>query len=78
MSVVQEALTEELKARIKTTAFYREQIETAKTNAKKNLYTKKLRKNNQIVADILIALDKLLKEQTPDPSGSPSLSYESQ
>lgn len=38
---------------------FRDAIETAKTNAKKNLYRKKLKKNNKKMMNMLVAFDKL-------------------
>jgi hypothetical protein len=38
---------------------YKEKIDTAKTKPKKDLYLKKLRKNNKTLADMIIRLERL-------------------
>jgi RNA processing factor Prp31 len=62
MSFVKEALIEEIREAIKRSTDYKEKIDTAKTSIKANTYKKKLKKNNQIVADLVMALDKIDKE----------------
>ena len=50
MSIVKEAIMVELQSAMKS---------SAKTKVKSTFYTKKLKSSNQIVADLLIALDKV-------------------
>lgn len=59
MSVVKDILIDELKSSIALSSEYAIKIKRAKTKTKANLYHKKLKKNNQIVADLIVALDKL-------------------
>jgi predicted DNA-binding protein YlxM (UPF0122 family) len=61
MSIVKEALVDELKSAIELSKEYDSKIKTAKTKVKSDVYTKKLKKNNKIVADLVIALDKVDK-----------------
>jgi len=62
MSFVKEALIAEIQDAIKLSKEYKEKIDTAKTTVKQTVYRKKLKKNNQIVADMVMALDKLNKQ----------------
>lgn len=59
MSIVKEALVEELQSAMKLSKEYSDKVKTAKTKVKSTFYTKKLKNSNQIVADLLIALDKV-------------------
>lgn len=62
MSLVKEAIMAELQDAIKLSTEYKEKLDNAKTDIKAKTYKKKLKKNNQIIADMLIALDKLDKQ----------------
>lgn len=66
MSMVRQAIIEELRELIPKSQEFSYRIETAKTNVKRDLYKKKLKKNNQKVADLIIALEKLEKEERND------------
>jgi len=59
MSVVKKALLDELQTSIRLSKEYSDKIKNAKTKTKIDLYRKKLKKNNNIIADMMIALDKL-------------------
>ena len=61
MSIVKEAIVDELQSAIGLSKEYADKIKTAKTKLKSDIYTKKLKKNNKIVADLVIALDKVGK-----------------
>jgi len=63
MSIVREALIEEIKQKAELSQEYYNIINGAKTEAKKRVYRKKLTKHNNILADLLISLDKLDKAQ---------------
>lgn len=63
MSIVKDALIEEIKQKAKLSQDYYNTIQAATTEAKKRLYRKKLTKHNNMLADLLISLDKLEKSQ---------------
>ena len=63
MSIVKDALIEEIKQKAELSQDYFNLIKTATTAAKKRLYQKKLTKHNNILADLIISLDKLEKSQ---------------
>lgn len=63
MSIVKDALIEEIKQKAELSQDYYNIIQTATTAAKKRLYRKKLTKHNNILADLIISLDKLEKSQ---------------
>lgn len=54
-------LTGAIKETVEISRQYREKVSGAKTSAKKKYYTKKLRKNNQQLADMLVRLEQLNK-----------------
>jgi len=62
MSIVREALMAEIKQKAELSQDYYNIIRDAKTEAKKRVYKKKLKNHNNILADLLIALDKLDKQ----------------
>lgn len=66
MSIVREAIKQELVDLIPKSQEYAEQIKTAKTDTKKRMLRKKLVKNNQKIADLMIALDRLPEEENDD------------
>lgn len=45
---------------------YKEKIDTAKTKPKKDLYAKKIRKNNDKLADMIIRLEQLNRIESND------------
>ncbi len=59
MSIIKNALIEEIKERTKTSQTYYDLIQLAKTETKKNFYKKKLFIHNNSLADLIISLDKL-------------------
>ncbi len=63
MSIVKDALIEEIKQKAELSQDYYNIINAATTEAKKRLYRKKLAKHNNILADLIISLDKLEKSQ---------------
>lgn len=63
MSIVKDALIEEIKQKAELSQDYYNIIQTASTEAKKRLYRKKLAKHNNMLADLIISLDKLEKSQ---------------
>ena len=63
MSIVKDALIEEIKQKAELSKDYYNIIRDAKTEAKKRLYKKKLAAHNNILADLIISLDKLNKSQ---------------
>jgi len=63
MSIVKDALIEEIKEKAELSQDYYNIIQSAKTEAKKRLYQKKLKAHNNILADLIISLDKLNKSQ---------------
>ncbi len=63
MSIVREALLEEIKQKAEISQDYYNTIHTAKTEAKSRVFRKKLTKHNNILADLIISLDKLDKAQ---------------
>ncbi len=63
MSIVREALIEEIKQKAEISQDYYNTIRSAKTEAKKRVFRKKLTNHNNILADLLISLDKLDKAQ---------------
>jgi hypothetical protein len=63
MSIVKDALIEEIKEKAELSQEYYNIIQSAKTEAKKRLYQKKLKAHNNILADLIISLDKLNKSQ---------------
>ena len=63
MSIVREALIEEIKQKAELSQDYYNTIQHAQTEAKRRIFRKKLTKHNNILADLLISLDKLDKAQ---------------
>lgn len=63
MSIVREALIEEIKQKAELSQDYYNTIQRAQTDAKRRIFRKKLTKHNNILADLLISLDKLDKAQ---------------
>lgn len=63
MSKVKTAITEEIKDRIRISLEFRKRVDESKTTSKKNFYMRKLRENNKIASDLLIALERLNQSQ---------------
>ena len=63
MSLVKQALILEIRQHIANAVDWKQKIDTAKTEAKRNVYKKKLKKNNIEAADLFTALDKLLVKE---------------
>ena len=63
MSIVKDALIAEIKHKAQLSQEYYNIIKSAKSEAKKRLYRKKLTKHNNVLADLIISLDKLEKSQ---------------
>ncbi len=62
MAMVKDILKDEINKAIARSKGYAEKIAASTTEPKKNLYTKKLKKNNKVMADLIIALDKIQKK----------------
>lgn len=56
INLITEGLQAEIKSLMETSKKFQELITTAKTNLKKEIYTKKLKKNNQMLFNALILL----------------------
>lgn len=56
---MRDVVVAELQRRIKISKDLQQIINTAKTKPKKDLYLKKIRKNNEAVADLLVALQRI-------------------
>ncbi len=63
MSIVADAVLNELQAALAISKNFQGAIKLAKTSAKSAFYTKKLKKNNKKVANLLIGLDNIEKAQ---------------
>lgn len=59
MSIVKDALIAEIKEKAQISQEYYDKIQNAKTNAKAKHYKKKLAEHNNVLADLIISLDKL-------------------
>jgi hypothetical protein len=74
MSLVKKELIREVQELALVSRKYSDLIKNAKTNAKKEFYSKRLKKNNNKVANILQAIDRLDKDKerrhaNADPEG---------
>lgn len=76
MSLVKQAIIAELQELIPKSKHYADQLETAKTKVKKDLMRKRLKKNNEKVADLLVALDKLDKKEKENEDAVPERGVE--
>jgi len=63
MSIVENALRDELKSAIQISKDYVTKIKESYTDTKSDYYYKKLKKNNKKVANLVINLDKLQKSK---------------
>ena len=61
MSIVKDALIAEITEKAALSQEYYDTIQSAKTKVKKKIYEKKLAAHNNMLADLLISLDKLEK-----------------
>lgn len=61
MSIVQDSLRKELALAVTLSKDYDKKIKSAKTKTKTNFYKKKLKKNNNLIANMIIGLDKIEK-----------------
>ena len=68
MSIVKNAIKEELTTAVAVSKGYANKIATAKTKIKSDTYRKKLKKNNQVVANLLLALDKIENKEYNSPN----------
>ena len=59
MSIVKDALIAEIKEKAEKSQELYNTIQEAKTNTKKKFYQEKLAEHNNILADLIISLDKL-------------------
>lgn len=77
MSLVKDALIAEFKDLAKVSIEFKQKMDTAKTFAKREVYKKKLKKNNIRAAEVLSALEILMKkEQAADGVEDEALSLE--
>jgi len=58
-TILKETVKVELQSLIAQSVKFQNLINTSKTNVKQNLYKKKLKKNNEKIYDLLLALDKI-------------------
>jgi len=72
MSIVEETLKEELQKRLVLSTKYKSELENAKTPYKREYYTKKLHKNNQVIYSLLEAFERVTnkKKETSDEAVS--------
>lgn len=61
MSIIRDSLKIEIENALKISLGYVDKIKTAKTKPKEVLYTKKLKKNNKKLAELIIGLDTIEK-----------------
>lgn len=57
--IVKQTIVAELEELMPKSAYYKKQLDTAKTNTKRRLMQKRLKKNNQQVISLIAALQKL-------------------
>lgn len=65
MSIVHNALKEELLQAIETASKYEEKIASAKTDYKKAYYTKKLNQKTEQINNMLEGLNRLIQKDKP-------------
>lgn len=63
MSIVKQTLILEIRQHIANAVEWKQKIDSAKTETKRSVYKKKLKKNNIAAADLFTALDKLVKNE---------------
>jgi hypothetical protein len=73
MSAVQEVIKEEIQKRIALSADYKSKLETATTSYKREYYSKKLHKNNQLIVSLLEGFERVTdKKENSDEAVSPT------
>ncbi len=63
MSLVKQAIIAELQELMPKSTHYSEQYENAKTKPKRDLMMKRLKKNNEKIADLIVALEKINEKE---------------
>lgn len=63
MSLVKQGIIIEIRERMTKAVELKQTIDNSKTETKRNVYKKKLKKNNIEAADLFIALSKLTKKE---------------
>lgn len=66
MSSIKELLVEELRKGATLSTEYKEAKDGSKTRYKRNYYLKKLQKNNELNAKIIVTLERLNEEEKKD------------
>ncbi len=61
MSVIRDSIRQELTLAVNLSTEYSSKVKFAKTKTKSNYYSKKLKKNNNLIANMIISLDKIEK-----------------
>lgn len=61
MSIVRDSLRKELSLAVTLSEEYSANAKSARTKTKNTYFTKKLKKNNNLIANMIIALDKIEK-----------------
>lgn len=69
MSIVKDAILVELRERVVKSQEYDALCTTAKTKTKREFYKKKLRENNIVVADLIVALERINKQEGETSNG---------
>ena len=73
MSTVIETIKEEIQKRIALSAEYKSTLEAAKTPYKREYYSKKLHKNNQLIVSLLEGFERVTdKKENSDEAVSPT------
>jgi len=70
MSLVKQAIILEIQDYAKRALDYKFKMDTAKTEVKKNLFKKKLKKNNTEAAELFEALNRLIAKEQQAASGA--------
>ncbi len=66
MSIVKETIVAEIQKNMQISVNYAKQIEQAKTKTKKKLLSKKLKKNNEIVYELLQMLESVTESKNDE------------
>lgn len=71
MSLVKDVIVQEIQDLIPKSKHYADEVEAAKTNVKRNYMKKRLKKINEQVAQLLVALDRVApKENNNEPTNN--------
>lgn len=73
MSIVEQTLKDELQKRLALSTKYKSELENAKTPYKREYFTRKLHKNNQVIYSLLEAFERVTnnkKKETSDEAVS--------